>query len=463
LKGGKQNIEDFLRESSEHFEMPYSNDWPAFEQKLRRAIFIRRAKVVSLVVLGLVLLNLGIFGGADISRLLSGESYYYTPRIHELAPTIEPTVNRSIANFNFEPLQPASPSEAISSANRPEANQRSQVATKSAEPSEDKFEIGSLAEVSASEKPIASNEMQLDLSDLLSVEAGIETHPVLSEDENPASEMVLANLKGIEVKAAELPEPRLSTALWEWRKKKQTAHEPYISPLQQKTPWSASINVYPNWTFRKFLVDPGKKKYLHRAFPDQIETAESGGVSLNVGLELTRRIGPITYLNSGVEYISYKTEANFDFNKFRTAMLDENGAIIGYQLATERERVILNDMNLYHYINIPLSISHEPWATDHIRLNLEAGFSYMYFASVEGRTLDYKTLEIIDLETRDYRKQMGSAFMKVGVLYHISQQFNFGFEPTLMYFSNTIYTEDYPFEVIPYSVGMNLKVQWKLN
>ncbi|MDZ7848444.1 MAG: hypothetical protein U5L96_17765 [Owenweeksia sp.] len=53
--------------------------------------------------------------------------------------------------------------------------------------------------------------------------------------------------------------------------------------------------------------------------------------------------------------------------------------------------------------------------------------------------------------------------MKVGATYHLSPNFNLGFEPTFVYFTNTIYTEEYPFEVIPYSIGVNLKLQMRLN
>ena len=239
---------------------------------------------------------------------------------------------------------------------------------------------------------------------------------------------------------------------------------PYISPLQEKNPWSFSLNVYPNFTFRRFEVDPEKRSFLHRDFIDAMQVSESGGVSLNIGLKISKRIGPITYINSGVEYISYKTEAYFNFTNFRDAQISpETGEILAYNMKPEPEQINFTDKNIYHYINLPLSISHQPWASDDIRLNIEAGGSLMYFLAARGATIDYQSLDIIDLSEREYRNTMGSFFMKVGATYHLNQKFNFGFEPTLMYFTNTIYTEKYPFRVIPYSVGMNLKLQVKLN
>ena len=90
------------------------------------------------------------------------------------------------------------------------------------------------------------------------------------------------------------------------------------------------------------------------------------------------------------------------------------------------------------------------------------GFSLLYFLEAQGSTIDYRTLELIDLADRSYRKYMASSSLKLGVQYYLSPNMNIGLEPTLMYFTNSIYTEDYPFEVIPYSMGLNLNLQMKL-
>jgi hypothetical protein len=239
---------------------------------------------------------------------------------------------------------------------------------------------------------------------------------------------------------------------------------PFISPLQNKSLWEYSIKVYPNFTFRKFKVGEDKANYIHRDFVDQVKASESGGFSLNIGLEVSRKIGLATYLKSGVEYISYNHSANFDFTNYRSANIDyATGAIKSYSLLDEPNQVVINDKNTYHYLNLPLSISYQPWASEHIRLNMEAGVSYMYFVAARGASIDYRTLEVIDLSEREFKNSLGSVNLRIGATYYISPQFNLGFEPTFVYFTNTIYSDDYPFEVIPYSVGINLKLQVKLN
>lgn len=239
---------------------------------------------------------------------------------------------------------------------------------------------------------------------------------------------------------------------------------PFVSPLQAKSAWGYSFNIYPNYTFRKFELDESKANVLHADFAEAVQAAERGGLSLNLGFKVNRRIAPVTYINTGIEYISYKTEVLYNFSNFRDPIINKsNGFIDGYTIKEKAERVSFSDKNIYHYVNIPFSVSYEPWASDHVRLKIEAGASFLYFLAANGQTLDYKTLDVVDLSQQEFRNSMGSLSMKIGANYYVNERINIGFEPTLMYFTNTIYNDDYPFYVIPYSVGLNFNLQVKLN
>jgi hypothetical protein len=194
-----------------------------------------------------------------------------------------------------------------------------------------------------------------------------------------------------------------------------------------------------------------------------LSSTESSGLNLNLGFELNKRIGIITYVNTGVEYIRNSYLADFDFVNFRNANIDNStGEITSYSMRQDPNRIVFSNQNSFHYLNLPLSISHQPWASEKVRINLELGFSLLYFLKAQGATIDYRSLEIIDLAERNYRKFMGSSSLKIGLQYYVSKTLNIGLEPTLMYFTNSIYTEEYPFQVIPYSVGLNVNIQMKL-
>lgn len=236
----------------------------------------------------------------------------------------------------------------------------------------------------------------------------------------------------------------------------------YVSPLQYMRPWSFEICIYPNFTFRKFTIRPGMENRMHQEFIDAIRHSEKTGFSLNLGLEVSRRIGRITYLHTGLNYITNSFRTDFDFTHFRDAQLrGDEREITGYTLKDRPVRVAFSNANQYHYLQVPLSISYQPWLNDQVRLNLETGFSYLHFMGAEGITLDYRTLEEIALESRSYQAHMASVNVRLGFQYYVNEQINIGLEPSLQYFTNTIYSDQYPFDMVPYSVGLavNLKVK----
>ena len=59
-------------------------------------------------------------------------------------------------------------------------------------------------------------------------------------------------------------------------------------------------------------------------------------------------------------------------------------------------------------------------------MNIEAGASFLYFMAANGQTLDYKTLDIVDLSERDFRNSMGSFSMKIGANYYVNERINIG-------------------------------------
>lgn len=240
--------------------------------------------------------------------------------------------------------------------------------------------------------------------------------------------------------------------------------KPYISPLQEQNPLSYSLNIYPNFTFRKFQVLPGEEGRIHKDFIDAIQQSEKSGFSLNVGFELSHRIGEITYLHTGVDFITNTYRTEFDFQNFRDAEVDpEAGTINRYLVKDHPEQVTLTNLNQFHYLNIPLSISYEPWINDHVRLNMEAGMSYLFFTGAQGTTIDHQTLEKIDLSEREYRENLGSINLRLGLHYYVNRKINVGLVPSFRYFTNTIYSSELPFDMIPYSVGLSFSVQVKLN
>ncbi len=432
MKKGK-NIEKFLKNKLEHLDYSFQNDWNVFEQKLSRALFFHRLRQFAFwgstsLVLFFFVSNpqqVQLFPPSIAEEISFREKVAQNERVKP-EETFVVATEKFVAEEN--PVQ--APAQLINN-----------TVPKQSAPSQTTQPI----------KLNISDEMLFSINDYPDPEIPV---PKKLKVKEPDSDLFV-----LDVDRKEIIKPVKKVQLG-----KSKDNGPYISPLQSANPWSISVNVYPNFSFRKFKIDKDKIDFLHRDFVDAVETAEGTGFSYNVGVEISKRIGAVTYINGGVEYISYKTEAQFDFFNFREENIDpQTGKIIGYTLKENPEQIQLADENVYHYINFPLTISYQPWASNHVRLNIEAGGSLLYFAQASGKTLDYKTLEFTDLSQQKYRNYIGSLCFKVGANYYVSERVNIGFEPTLVYFTNTIYTKDYPFYVIPYSVGLNFNLQIKLN
>lgn len=500
MKKPLQHIEDFVRSKLSLLEGDAQTDWLDFDRKLRRAAHIRRMKRAA-GVLGLILL-LGFS-----QTFISGDwPLHKATQKQDLASkeSNKPDTNLDAAaqlipasTINSSTTSSAATSESALSVVH--SNSRNSVPPKSIEPATALTNSQShSATASSSSLAVAQSEIEPSLerttrssrtmSDPIFIEAS-RTNPSeeTAFDRNvqepvkwePKRDFAPKPLpKGKLIKDGEAPKesalpfdyeaPSLSLnpKLLDARKidflKSTAQYTPYISPLQEVRPWTYSLNIYPNFAFREFKIDRQRRSLLHSDFIDAMQASEASGVNLSIGFEISKRIGPITYLNSGIEYINNSYNAEFDFLNFRQANFNSEGEIVNYTMLRNPQRITFTDLNSFHFLNFPLSISYQPWATDHLRINLEFGFSMLYFLEAQGSTIDYRSLETIDLAERSYRKYMASSSLKIGVQYYLSQNMNIGLEPTLMYFTNSIYTEEYPFEVIPYSLGLNLNLQMKL-
>lgn len=462
-----QHIEDFVRAKLGLLEGDSQPDWMDFERKLRRANRARQMKRVAGLV-GVILL-LGFS-----QTFISGDGLLRKPSdevVLDLNTTETLEGSAVIANVDLATKNDQSPSAKAKPQIEETQNSETLKPKLREESSRPRMAAAAPqnARLFASAEPISTTQEEVPLKPRVAQAqiSGINYQPAVS-DLPPG--VVTEN--GEVVGEAEVPfdyvvptsnfgEKDLQSRDPDFLKD-QAPTGPYISPLQEKKPWSYSLNLYPNFAFREFKIDPTKRRLLHSDFIDAMQHSERSGMNLNIGFEISRRIGPIAYFNTGIEYLNNSYNAEYDFVNFRDANFDGNGEIIDYTLLDDPQRITFNDLNSFHFLNFPASISYQPWATDHLRINLEFGFSLLYFLEARGSTIDYRTLEQIDLSERSYRKYIASSSLKIGLQYYLSPNMNIGFEPTLMYFTNSIYTEEYPFEVIPYSMGLNVNLQMKL-
>ena len=232
--------------------------------------------------------------------------------------------------------------------------------------------------------------------------------------------------------------------------------------VRETSNWSVTMNVYPNYTFREFKLNSNAEYLVNERYEDIINDSEKGGFAFNAGVDVRYHLGNNLFLGTGLGFIQTKINGNYDFKVENEPVFDDNGNIYMYAIFLEPVNVNQGIIQTYRFLQMPLHVSYQPWASEKLRLIVEGGFSYIHFLSADGQTIDYESLFLRELNTMRFNRNMASMDFKVGLTYYPTPNVAFGVEPTLMYFNSSIYEEDSPLYVVPWSVGVNLNLRIRL-
>ncbi len=241
-----------------------------------------------------------------------------------------------------------------------------------------------------------------------------------------------------------------------------------IAPIYAaKTPWEVTLNFYPNYTFREFKVNPNYRDLVDPRYEEIISNSERGGFGYNAGITVRYHLGKDVFISSGLGYIENKVNGTYNFDIYQAIDPDKQDNVARVGKTEEFEMYTAIPVNkgivqTFRYVQVPMHISYQPWVTNRLRLLVEGGFSYIRFINASGTTIDYQTLVPRDVADLDYVKNMGSVDFKVGFAYYISNQVAVGLEPSFLYFTQSIFKEDHPTYVVPWSVGVNFNVRMRL-
>ncbi len=233
------------------------------------------------------------------------------------------------------------------------------------------------------------------------------------------------------------------------------------------SPWEVTLNFYPNYTFRDFKMNPAYADEVNPRYEEIIKSSEKGGFGFNVGVAVRYALGKDVFIASGLGYIENKVNGRYNFDIYQPIdpVTQDNVARVGKTEEFKMYTAIPVNQGIvqtFRYVQVPLHVSYQPWATKRLRLLVEGGFSYIRFLNASGTTIDYQTLVPRDVADLDYVKNSASFDFKVGFAYYVSNQVAVGLEPSLLYFTNSIFKDDHPTYVVPWSVGVNFNVRMRL-
>lgn len=439
------HIERYLRQKLQYITPESPDDWDIFERKLQRALWWQRYQVITgmALVAGLLFLS---YQMAEIPE--ASQRPVFNPEV--VLPPYRPVSNTTSENEvnSSTPNEPAPKTQPVMA--RAHSYDQKHTGRNNSSKAEEK----DLQNTNKSPQPFPQKAAKLNTRSI----------NIAPESYRPKIQPIITKPRVVYV-PGEVTYDGLQLAKPLIKDSMQAPPMPvYLSPFDKQEPWIFSFSLQPSFTFRKFTTDSERKSFIHQDFVNAVQRAESHGFSLNAGVIASGRVGAITFINVGAEWVSYHSRATFNFNKFRDEHINPvTGEITHYTIRDNAKEISFVDDNYYRYLNFPLSVSHRPWINENLRLNLQTGVSLMRFVGAEGKNLDFKTLEVIDVSQRNFQPWITSFDVKMGLRYYVSEQINFGIEPTFSFISGTIFSESYPFKVVPYSAGANLSLELKLN
>lgn len=235
-----------------------------------------------------------------------------------------------------------------------------------------------------------------------------------------------------------------------------------VPMLANTSRWTVLTNFYPNYTFREFGIAQDYKDVVNQRYEDIIKNSERGGFAFNISLDVAYELGKGVFLGSGLGYMEMKVNGRYRFNineeiittKSEPGLVGKTESVSAYQVTPIDQGIIQS----YRYLQVPLHIRYQRWATQKLMVLAEGGISYVRFLGADGASIDYKTLVPIDIRSLDYTKNLASVDFKIGMAYAIDDQISVGLQPSLMYFTKSIYSDNSPINVVPWSVGVNFNV-----
>lgn len=230
--------------------------------------------------------------------------------------------------------------------------------------------------------------------------------------------------------------------------------------------WSLLASVYPNYTFRNFAVSAAYSGVVHERYEEIIRASERGGFAFNAGLDVRYNLGKGVFLSSGVGYIEMKVNGRYNYTVYEEInMTKTEPDLVGKTESVSVYHAHAVDQGIvqsYRYLQVPFHVIYQTRASKKLMVTVEGGMSYVRFLGADGTTIDHQTLVPTDVSQMRYNKNLTSADFKVGISYEVAQQVAIGLQPSLMYFTNSIYTQESALSVVPWSVGVNFNISMRL-
>lgn len=227
--------------------------------------------------------------------------------------------------------------------------------------------------------------------------------------------------------------------------------------------WSVLGHMYANYSDRKLTGTATQIESVHPVYQDIVSSSEKGGFGFNAALTVQYTLPVGIYFSSGVGYSEIKQTGVYDFVVQETVSNTSNSEEPEVGKTESEQTIITREVfqsfeQRYKYVSIPVHIGYQYKLGKKLSILAESGVSFTRFLAADGLALSPSSLEVVDVNSFAYRKNLWSLDAKVGLVYSMSPKMAFGFQPTAVFFMNNMFADSEPIQANPFSAGIDFNI-----
>lgn len=259
-------------------------------------------------------------------------------------------------------------------------------------------------------------------------------------------------------------------------------HQPWSSPLPNVfgvgSPVLANISTSNTtsfnyrWEIRAFAMvtyNLAPKDYLtespttHIDYDNATKNAVAPGGGFDAGIELKYRIFKHFKIGGGIEYRKLSNSVNYQYETTKIPLLDSaSGHIINYIERDSSAKFSFSGNNTYTFISIPISVYYEFPMRGKWSLGVEGIYNHSFLVLQKSIGVNPTTLMLDEQSDEAYRSSLGSAQLRISLMYQLTENLYLAAEPSYRQYLNS-FNQSENVNWAPRDLSISLSMIYRFN
>lgn len=239
-------------------------------------------------------------------------------------------------------------------------------------------------------------------------------------------------------------------------------------PKQPLSSWAFEVGYDQNQTAMAYQISPGRETYVHKNYLDRMRNGEIALSAPQLQAALQYQINSNWSVSVGIGFAQNRTLQNFDFRDSIPVSVSQgfesdalgNYPIFGY--LGLGQRVQHEGIQTMQMISIPIGLGYRYPINRFWSFNSEVSTRYNRLFALQGKTLNYHDLSLLEASNDVYRAHIWSARISAGAEYKLSRNQFIGLRLNTQGALSPFYKKDASVMNRGWSLGMSVFYTMKL-